>query len=222
MANLLRRWDRDELRAVADGLRHSGEFYPVAVPEGRIGKYAVSKFELTETGVSNLRYLRDGLPEFVVRKGLYTKLTHEEFGLLMSNTQMEHRTSAPFITQAAGHVLVSGLGLGMLLRPLLGNPRVTEVTVLERAQEVIDLVAPTYRDLSEERLRIIRADCYEWVPPKRERFDCAFHDIWSTVSPENLPPMQQLRKRYQRYMSSAGKQHCWSESICKRMQRSAA
>ncbi len=57
----------------------------------------------------------------------------------------------------SGHVLVAGLGLGLIIHALAANPRVTRITVVEREQDVIDLVAPLV-----PAVEIVHGDFWEW------------------------------------------------------------
>src|SRR6267154_3575743 len=43
-----------------------------------------------------------------------------------------------FAQEYFGHVVVAGLGLGLIVHALAANPKVTKITVIERCQSVID------------------------------------------------------------------------------------
>ena len=82
-----------------------------------------------------------------------------------------------FMLRARGEVLVSGLGLGCVVRGLLANPEVKRVTVLENSPDELRLVHP-YMERS-DRLEIIDAEAETWIKSNSERkFDCAWHDLW--------------------------------------------
>ncbi|MDP2662050.1 MAG: hypothetical protein Q8R28_15100 [Dehalococcoidia bacterium] len=76
-----------------------------------------------------------------------------------------------------GEVLVAGLGLGLVATALAANPAVTKVTIVERSQEVRDLVWPTVQQRpGAEKLRLHWADFYDvWhaIP-----YDSAVVDLW--------------------------------------------
>jgi hypothetical protein len=57
-----------------------------------------------------------------------------------------------------GHVLCAGLGLGLMVHALTNNPKVERITVVERSQDVIDLISPF---VPPEKLTIIHADWFE-------------------------------------------------------------
>lgn len=202
-------------------LRKQSDHYAVDVPDGERGDYLIDRVEVHDwTGLANLRHIRDGMPELCVTDGTYVRLLHKGRGLIMSNTQMEYRTSIGFVTEARGHALISGLGLGMLLRPLLARHEVHQITVVEIAQEVIELVGPSYRDLiGAGRVRIVNADTFKWKPDAGTKFDCAFHDIWNDIGTKNLAEMTKLRRHYRSAMKPGAFQQCWAENLCRRMRK---
>lgn len=96
--------------------------------------------------------------------------------LVMTDAPHELNTHLDFLLRAHGRVLVSGLGLGCVVRGLLANPNVKFVVCLERDLSVLKLVAP---HMPTERCSIIVCDALEWCEKNRDAFDCAWHDIWT-------------------------------------------
>jgi hypothetical protein len=96
--------------------------------------------------------------------------------VVMEDTPFELQTHMGFVLQARGRVLVTGLGLGCVIRGLLINPAVEHVTVIENSLDVLQLVAP---HMPKERLTIIDAEALEWTAKNKESFDCAWHDLWT-------------------------------------------
>ncbi|MDR8350775.1 hypothetical protein FPK35_22890, partial [Acinetobacter baumannii] len=94
--------------------------------------------------------------------GEYRRLSYNS-DVVMSNTPMEIRTCMDFIERATGHVLINGLGLGMVLNAVLMKADVTHVTVIEKEQDVINLVAASFAD--DKRVEIICADAMTFVQP---------------------------------------------------------
>lgn len=92
----------------------------------------------------------------------------------MSDAPFVLRNYVPFLEAAAGDVLLTGLGLGCLVRGLLARPAVRSVTVLELHAEVVALVAPHHAD---PRVEIVRADALAWEPPAGRRWDAAMLDL---------------------------------------------
>lgn len=97
----------------------------------------VGDFKLSHFTISN----HDGYAMcHGITPGDYVSLEHCG-SVLMSNTPMEKRTNEDFVTNAHGKVLIGGLGIGLILLAIQDDPMVDKITVVEKNQEVIDLVA---------------------------------------------------------------------------------
>jgi hypothetical protein len=145
--------------------------------------------------------------------GNYVRLIHLH-ETIMSNTWAEIADHLPFIRRATGNVLINGLGLGMCIEAILGNKEVKSITVIEKSEDVIKLVAPTY--LTDSRVKIIHADAFEYQPPKGVRYNAVWHDIWPSITSENLPEMFILHRKYARKTDWQGS---WSRPQAESMRR---
>lgn len=200
---------------------HLPDPLPVPVTEGESGPWRIRSFSLTENDAmwENIKFALRGRrwKDFMVKPATYTKLVHQERGVVMSNTPMEVTTNLPFIKRARGRVLINGLGLGMVLRAVLDKPEVTWVTVYEIDQDVIDLVGAAFlKDVDAGRLSIRRGNCLKHEPLPTEFYDIAWHDVWDTISDLNLPEMQALRLKWKERVPE---QLCWAEPMCREMHR---
>lgn len=182
----------------------------VNLPEGKCGKWAVSKFTVSEADAkfSALRAAIKG--RGYVSEGTYTQLTCEGRGIIMSDTPDERRDHGYAIYKAKGHVLINGLGLGMVLANILKKDSVTKVTVVEVDADVIALVGPHYTD---PRVEIVHASAFDYKPPKGTRYGAVWHDIWDNICGDNLPEMTKLKRKYGRLTDWQG---CWAEEQCRR------
>jgi hypothetical protein len=130
----------------------------------------------------------------------------------------EIRDCYSFFNKARGRVLINGLGLGIALDVILnkidegGKPAVTEVYVIEKSQDVYNLVAPTY--LSDKRVHIVLEDAFLYKPAVN--FDVVWHDIWDGICSDNLPGMIKLHRKYGR---RADWQGSWCRDRCKSLKR---
>ena len=176
--------------ATVERLNKQGEFfkpYRSTVPEGRQGQWYIKRFEIA-IDMQNLRMCRDGRG---CSPGEFTMLVRGNT-TVMSDTDAEVNDFLPFVKAAFGDVLVSGLGLGCVTAALLAKPEVTSVTVIEIDADVIALVAP---HLACDRLTIVNADITKWTPAKGQRFDIGWHDIWDTITSDNLPEITHIKRR---------------------------
>lgn len=96
--------------------------------------------------------------------------------VVMEDTPFELQTHLNFVLRACGNVLVSGLGLGCVIRGLLANPNVYHVTCIENSRHVLKLVAP---HMPQSCLTLIEANALEWTEQNQTRFDFAWHDLWT-------------------------------------------
>lgn len=137
--------------------------------------------------------------------------------LMMSDGDDEKRTNVEFVINAKGHVLVAGLGIGMVLKPVLANPLVKSVTVVELHQDVIDLVAPTFKH---RKLSVFQADIFNWKPGKGTKYDCIYFDIWPAITTDNLPEMAKLHQRFKAYKAPGGWMNSWMRDYLRSQLRS--
>lgn len=170
------------------------DFIQVHVPDGQSGQWKVDTFTCTEeeAAASYLRAAIKGVDAYIPQ-GQYKRLS---FGreTVMSNTPMEVRTNKRFVDIASGHILINGLGLGMILNRLIDKDSVKSITVVERSPDVIKLVAPTYT--SSAKLSIHLCDAFDFQPPANMKYDAVWHDIWTYISADNLKEMRKLHDKY--------------------------
>jgi hypothetical protein len=178
----------------------------VAIPEGKSGKWSVTKFNVEVSNVSmfNLRLIRDGYPQRVVPPGEYTRLCCGNI-VVMSDTPAEAHEHYAALRDAKGDVLINGLGLGFFLSAVLKKDEVDHVTVIEKSRDVIRLVGPSFKG---SKARIICADALEWRPKSGVRYGFVWHDIWNEISDDNKEEMTKLKRSYAR---RCDRQACWSQ-----------
>lgn len=202
------------------------EMYKV-LPEKEFGEARIEHFEVS-AGASSMTRLRAMLnPDTrwyeYIAPGRYARLVIGTT-LFMTDTSHERWSSFPLLDNAFGDVFISGLGLGMVLTPLLLNGHVQRVYVLEKSADVVGLVAsPLFRYLlgrvgldRQRDVRILHGDVWAWNNPDKLRFSTIFHDIWATFGPELLPEFDKLKKRYRKWLTKGTHwQGCWAEETCK-------
>lgn len=180
----------------------------IDVPDGVSGDWRVETFEVQDKELSQvLLMIKSGRG---VPAGTYKRLMRGKT-VVVSNTPDEISDFRRFVYRAKGSILVNGLGLGVLLKALLGKPDVTDITVIEKSNDVIKLVSETY--LKDNRVTIINADAFEYKPPKDKKYDAVWHDIWDYICGDNLPEMKKLHRKYGRKTIY---QESWCRSLCER------
>lgn len=178
-------------------------FHTVNIPQGTRGTFAIQHklydpghvFETTNSRTA----LIGGHKRERVRFPHATRwhLLTEGDGVWMSDYPIEQlQHDRELLPVKSGRVLVGGLGLGYAASMLARRPRITEVVVVEKAAEVIDLVAShlcmmdTAADhVARRKLTIVHDDLFAYLqrcdPITRGTrtvpiFDHAFYDIWAS------------------------------------------
>ena len=177
----------------------------VQIPEQQRGIWRVEKFKTDGIGTLMYSFQGRGMPAGEE----YTRLMRDGT-LVMSDTPAEMRDHYEAVHRAKGSCLINGLGLGMVLKAVLKKPEVTDVTVVELSQEVIDMVSPHYQD---ERVAFVHADALEYKPSTKKLYQMVWHDIWDNICSDNLPQMQKLHRKYGK---KAEWQGSWCHDQCKR------
>lgn len=179
--------------------------------------FEISTFEVTEQKAKffNLQMMMARQNRFI-KPGTYTQICGKGHGIMMSNTPAEIGGHMEFYYAATGRVLIGGLGIGMILEAVLKKPEVSEITVIEKEQEIIDLVSPFYAD--EEKLKIVCGDVYSPGDYMKHgtKFDSLYFDIWDTINADNYPQMKDLNTKWRKYKAPGGKAYFWEKAICKR------
>jgi len=185
------------------------------IPPGVKGGVSITHFTVgaKEREWTSLREAITGGREQAVPEGTYVKLTVNGT-LMMSDTRMEQLTNLDLIYRAQGDVLIAGLGIGMVIPPLFKKPEVRTVTVVEKSQEVLDLVGP-YLVKKYPNLYLVQGDIFTWKPNPSQVFDLAYFDIWPYVCSDNLVDMNRLKRKFKRYVQPNGWLGCWCERECR-------
>ncbi len=168
------------------------------VPTGRSGEWVIERVTVPDRAYEPAT---DRRPDcFKFRPGTYTCLRRgpEQF---MTDLYDEWWTQRDALREAArgGEILITGLGLGLIAEAVLRrwSARVSRITILELSADVIRLVAPYLAARYGERIEILAADAFSWVPPAGRRFTVGWHDIWPNPHAAEVDEeMARLRARH--------------------------
>ena len=136
----------------------------------------------------------------------------------MSASPLECLSMKSHCKKAAGHVLIGGLGLGILSWLCASKPLVKTVTVIELQQSVIDLIAPV---IDHPKITIVQDDVWDYIGNTQEKYDFVSLDIWSDMGRAVLESFES--KRYaQRVLKRGGFVRTWLDEIANRLNRTDA
>ena len=194
--------------------RYCPPFMPMHafIPEGESGDWEVLHFETTEADA--MFQQARGLMSFGPREyydleaGLYIRLIDNSqtwSKTQMTDTPMERRTNLEFMRKAHGDILLGGLGIGMIIAPLLCKEigdKVDSIRVVESSLDVIKLVKPHLDKLDKNgKLEVIKGDVLEYWTD--DRFNVVYFDIWPEISWESIPEMSKLHRRWAHRMDKS-------------------
>lgn len=183
------------------------------IPEGESGDAKVKHMVISEQDAkfSRLRQVATRGREMAVEPGKIAQL-FVGGSLMMSDTPHEQSSNWDLLREAHGDVLIAGLGLGLVVLPLLNKERVQSVTVVEKSPGVIKLVEEPIRNAAGDRgeaFQVIEADIFEWKPPRGSRFHAIYFDIWPNITRSNLKDMHKLHAKFRRRKAS---RYSWMSS----------
>lgn len=174
---------------------------------GEVGKARLEVFTITESQARLEMVLHS---RERVAAGRYVRLFSNGYQQMptMSDTPHEQITNSGVVWKARGDVFIGGLGIGMILVPILAKPEVKSVTVVEKDPDVIKLVGA---QLKHKKLKIVEGDVFTWSPPPDARWDTIYFDIWTELSTDQLPEMAKLHHRYARRKRPGGWMGSWRQ-----------
>lgn len=177
------------------------EFKPMhtIIPEGEKDNIRIEHFTVTRADSNHTKIRACMHPEEYVPAGKYVRL-FVDGAVMMSDTPMEQNSNYDILYRANGHVLIAGLGIGMILVPLLTNPDVKSVTVIEKSAVVAELVGKG-KFPNKHKLEIIVADIFTWKPSQGFTYDVMYFDIWENICTDNLDEIRKLKRKFSKHVN---------------------
>lgn len=178
---------------------------PPTMPNGEFGPWVIA----TETAAM---FARDflGFPSgdeplpYTVLGRMTLATMHQPYGdIVMEDSPREIRRHLPLLLAARGRVLVSGLGLGCVVRGLLAKPEVEHITVMELDPHILAAVGPEFEGNPRVWLREGDALTLQWSP--HAWWDFAWHDVWTEEGSLDVLHAELLA----RYEKHCGRQGAW-------------
>lgn len=174
--------------------------------ERDVNNWKLQKFEIKP---GDIGAMFDG-----IAPGKYIRLLHDD-ECVMSDTNMEKRTNSEFCINAHGDIIIGGLGIGMIVMAVQDKPEVHSITVIEKNEEVIEMIASQLN--FNDKVNIICDDVFSWKPDRGVKYDMVYMDIWNYINSEIYnAEMQPLKRKYAKYLRSKKENpnrfnKCWAE-----------
>jgi len=187
------------------------DFTKVQYSDCENDKFAIESFELTESQIRMIE-LRDrmhgGYESHGILPGKYARLVEKKSWIretVMSNTPMETETNKDVISEARGDVLIAGLGMGLVVLGIQDKPEVTSITIIEKHQEVIELVKPQLALNS--KVNIIVNDIFDFKTTNK--YDTIYFDIWNNICTDEWEGIKKLKRTFRKNLNKNGWMGVW-------------
>lgn len=137
---------------------------------GELGDAKISETDISPESAKLANTLNRNYGHFRILPGKYVRL-HVNGQLMMSDTPMERITNSGFLHAASGRILIAGLGIGLIIRPIIRSPKVKQIVaklVVEQMSGRWRMKAGRYIDhakRSQQLLAMFRGKInIRWVP----------------------------------------------------------
>ena len=162
-------------------------FPEVSTAHWRLTHYAYKPYEaFIRDDIDIDPYLREVPQVGYFRERFHYPAVEQDGREWMAVKPSEIATMAPALTQISGRVVTFGLGLGYFAFMASEKPEVSEIDVVERDPEVIDLftryILPQFPN--RHKVRIIRSDAFDFLRNRmlQKEYEYAFVDLWHDTS----------------------------------------
>jgi hypothetical protein len=135
---------------------------------------------------------------------------------VMDNGPFEMVSNKKFLDNCYGDILIIGLGLGMIVYPLLNDISVTSITIVEIDPEIIGYIGGIIKsnDIN-SKVNIVEGDVFEYYKGiTRETFDYIYFDYWDRLNEQAYSEMVTVKELYGGNLKDSNSIiHCWCEDI---------
>lgn len=137
--------------------------------------------------------------------------------IVMCSTELELLTNKPFIDNVTGDVLIVGLGLGMVVFPLLTEDSITSITIIEKELDLIDFVGLKISEMDiNNKVTILVGDAYNHYDrlDTNKKYDTIFLDFWNQIDMSNVDEVTSMKQYYSPFLKNeTSKIISWCEDI---------
>lgn len=153
---------------------------PAKVAEQEFGLWTIRRPQITQRMRELLQ--EDGTfdvpwPSLTILYRLSMGTMHRPPGeIVMEDSLTELSRHLPVWMAARGRVLITGLGLGCVVRGLIASPQVEHIDVVEIDAGILRVVGAEFVDNPKVSLHL--GDALTFRFPVDTRWDCAWHDLW--------------------------------------------
>lgn len=125
--------------------------------------------------------------------------------IVMCSTEFELLTNKEFVENANGDILIIGLGLGMVVYPLLNDPTVTSIKIIENDPTLIQYIGNKISSYdASNKVTIVSGDAYTYhnVMDVNEKYDTIFLDFWNQLNKGNIEEVTTVKENYRSFLKN--------------------
>lgn len=149
-----------------------------------------------------MNFERCGFPDYTLLRRMTEATMHCVGEIVMEDSRSELQKHLPIWMAARGRVLVTGLGLGCVVRGLLAKQDVDQIDVVEIDDGILRVIGPEFA--KNPRVNLHHGDALKIDLPGK--FDFAWHDLWKEGD-----GLQRLHARlFIKYLRQCGPQGAWA------------
>ena len=113
-----------------------------------------------------------------------------------------------FIDNSKGDVIIFGLGIGLIVYPLLQDDDIKSITIIEIDKELIDQTSYLLLESdTKSKLLIINQNAFQYEDNKK--YDTIYFDIWPLINKEAFKEMKILSEKFSKNLKDGGWMDSW-------------
>ena len=184
--------------------------YPNKIEFGNYAIYQLSSTNYVDSRVLNFYNYSGSLERESV-----VCLSNKSNECIMSSNLFERLTNQNFIDTVKGDVIIFGLGLGLIIFPLLEDEEVTSITVIDNSIDIINNIGPIIKNYDvNDKLTIIQGDAFTYYQQLNDvKFDIMYFDYWNIVDSTIYNDMETLKELYKNNIKDTGQIMYWCEDL---------
>lgn len=171
-----------------------------------MGDYIIYKKVLTqeEFDVMNQPHTicYDHINSFEIGKE-YLILGMKDGSAMMTDHPHELATNQKFLNAASGDVLIFGLGLGLIIFPLLHSEDIKSITIIEKDPHLPHVVGEIIKEHDvHNKVKIEYGDAtlmHNNMDPNK-KYDTIYFDIWPNIDAESIKQMEIFHALYRPFL----------------------
>lgn len=180
------------------------EIYPREILE--TSNYYIARGLATQEFIDQVRvvnYKIENLADYYEVGKEHLFLISKSEGVMMSDYPDEKITNQNFIDNAHGDVLIFGLGIGLIVFPLLNEDDVRSITIVEMDPELPSLVEPIIKKMDTfSKVKILHGNAFDYADKLNQKYDTIYFDIWARITDESFDEMERLHELYKPLLKS--------------------